>query len=119
MKKTIAQQLNVKDFPFEIKDKDGNEIYYEDSTGYWEKCEYDSDGECIYHEDSDGDWERFEHDSNGNKIYYENSNGFWVKREYDSEGNVIYYEDSYGEIYDDRPKDEIIIDGIKYKRIEE
>ena len=30
---TIAQQLQVKDFPFHIKDKDGKEIYYEDSHG--------------------------------------------------------------------------------------
>jgi hypothetical protein len=33
--KTIAQQLNVKDFPFEIKDKNGNELYYENSNGFW------------------------------------------------------------------------------------
>ena len=31
--KTIAQQLNVKDFPFKIKDKNNNIIYYEDSDG--------------------------------------------------------------------------------------
>ena len=31
--KTIAQQLNVKDFPFEIKDKNGKQIYIEYSTG--------------------------------------------------------------------------------------
>jgi len=42
MKKTIAQQLNVKDFPFTIENKNGNKIYYEDSNGYWYKREYDS-----------------------------------------------------------------------------
>jgi len=31
---TIAQQLKVKDFPFTIKDKQGKEIYWEDSDGY-------------------------------------------------------------------------------------
>ena len=31
--KTIAQQLNVTDFPFIIKDKNGNEIYFENSYG--------------------------------------------------------------------------------------
>ena len=30
---TIAQQLKIKNFPFEIKDDKGNEIYYEDSNG--------------------------------------------------------------------------------------
>ena len=31
--KTIAEQLNIKDFPFRIKDKEGNQIYYEASDG--------------------------------------------------------------------------------------
>ena len=52
--KTIAQQLNVKEFPFEIKDKNGNEIYFENSHGYWIKSEYDSNGNQIYYESSDG-----------------------------------------------------------------
>ena len=52
--RTIAQQLNVKEFPFEIKDKNGNVIYYEDRTGFWVKREYDSNGNVIYGEDSNG-----------------------------------------------------------------
>ena len=40
--KTIAQQLNVTEFPFEIKDKNGYVIYCEDSNGFWQKSEYDS-----------------------------------------------------------------------------
>ena len=52
--KTIAQQLNVKDFPFIIKDKDGNQVYFEDSSGYWAKGEYDKDGNRIYRENSIG-----------------------------------------------------------------
>jgi hypothetical protein len=83
---TIAQQLKIKEFPFIIKDSKGNEIYYEDSSGYWVKSEYDSDG---------------------NKIYFESSDGFWVKREYNSEGNRIYYESSYGTIIDNRPKTDV------------
>jgi tartrate dehydratase beta subunit/fumarate hydratase class I family protein len=31
--KTIAEQLNVKEFPLKINDSNGNEIYYEDSDG--------------------------------------------------------------------------------------
>ena len=54
MKKTIAQQFNIKEFPFEINDKNGNEIYYEDSNGYWCRREYDSNGKEIHFEDSDG-----------------------------------------------------------------
>jgi hypothetical protein len=80
---TFAQFLKVKDYPFKIKDKNGNLIYYEISDEYWRKYEYD---------DKD------------NQIYYEDSNGFWAKREYDDQSNQIYYENSNGVIVDDRPK---------------
>ena len=72
---TIAQQLKIKDFPFEIKDKNGNQIYWEDSNGYWKKREYDTNGKIIYYEHSNGDWAKFQYDANGKEIYYENSNG--------------------------------------------
>ena len=99
--KTIAEQIKW-DFKtngdLEIKDKNGNLIYYEDSTGFWTKREYDSQS---------------------NQIYFENSKGFWAKREYDSQGNKMYYENSDGEIIDNRPKpceDKVVeIDGVKYK----
>ena len=52
--KTIAQQLNVKEFPFYIKDSNGNQIYYENSNGYWSKREWDSNGKVIYYETSHG-----------------------------------------------------------------
>lgn len=52
--KTIAQQLNIKQFPFIIKDKNGNNLYYENSNGYWAKREYDELGQEIYYEDSSG-----------------------------------------------------------------
>jgi hypothetical protein len=96
--KTIAQQLNVKEFPFVIKDSQGRQIYYEFSNRCWYKREYNS---------------------HGNEIYYEDSNGYWWKREYNSHGNVIYYESSYGTIIDNRPKPcegrTVEIDGITYK----
>ena len=83
---TIAKQLNVKEFPFFIRNSKGQEIYSENSDGFWYKREYDS---------------------NGNRIYHENSDGGWFKREYDSDGNRIYYESSYGTIIDNRPKTDI------------
>ena len=121
--KTIAEQLNVKEFPFTIKDKNGNEIYRENSNGGWWKSKYDSNGKCIYCENTNGVWWKSEYDSNGNQIYFETSNGHWIKREYDSNGNRIYYENSDGEINDNRPKGcegkVVEIDGKKYKLVSE
>jgi len=116
MKKTIAQQLNVKEFPFVIKDSNGNEIYFENSDGHWFKIKYDSNGNEIYCENSKGYWTKKEYDSNGNMIYCEDSNGYWFKREYDSNGNEIYFEDSNGVIRDGRPKEiELTLDEIAAK----
>ena len=39
---------------FEVYDEKDNEIYYEDSSGYWSKSEYDKRDNLIYFEDSDG-----------------------------------------------------------------
>ena len=98
--KTIAQQLGITDFPFIIRDKNGNVIYIEDSDGAWVKYKYDT---------------------NGNIIRFNNSNRYWSKNEYDSNGNQIYHEDSDGNIIDKRPKScegKIVeIDGKKYKLI--
>jgi hypothetical protein len=54
MEKTIAQQLNIKEFPFKIKDKNGKVIYCEYSNGFWYKSRFDSNGNLIYSEDSYG-----------------------------------------------------------------
>jgi hypothetical protein len=102
--KTIAQQLNIKTFPFIIKDSDGNLIYREYSNGYWAKREY-ADGEEIYWEDSYGFWAKREW-VDGNLIYWENSIGYWEKMEY-AGGKVIRYEDCNGRIVDDRPKTDV------------
>ena len=81
--KTIAQQLGIKKFPFRINDDEGNEIYSENSDGYWLKQEFDE---------------------KGNSIYRENSFGYWSKSKYDEKGNEIYYENSDGQVIDRRPK---------------
>jgi len=54
MEKTIAQFLNIKTFPFIIRDDNGREIYSEDSSGFWSKREFDSQGNRTYYENSDG-----------------------------------------------------------------
>jgi len=98
MKKTIAQQLNIKEFPFEIKDKNDRLLYFENSHNCWARYEYDSDG---------------------NRRYYENSDNFWRKIEFNEDGSERYYETSDGVIIDDRPKETITLNGIKYQRIDE
>jgi hypothetical protein len=90
--KTIAQQLKVKEFPLEIKDSNGNEIYSEESDGYWVKREFDS---------------------SNNQIYSENSDGYWIKREYDSSNNEVYYENSKGRIRDSRVIPEYTIEQLQ------
>jgi hypothetical protein len=98
---TVAQLLKH-DFSkgsLHLYDANGNDIYFENSTGYWYKYEFDN---------------------NGNQTYYGNSYGYWYKREFDSNGNKIYYEDSKGKIIDDRPRKScngqvVEIDGKKYK----
>lgn len=120
--KTIAQQLNVTDFPFKIKDNNGKEIYYETSAGYWNKKQYDSNGNIIYFEDSDGYWNKSEYDSSNNKLtYYESSKGYWTKYEYDNNGNKIYFENSNGRVVDNRTKsaceDKTILNNLIYDHI--
>jgi len=105
MKTTVAQLLKH-DFKskgsLNLYDTNGNEIYYEDSSGFWYKRDYDS---------------------NGKETYYENSNGYWSKYEYDSNGKEIYFENSHGDLIDKRPKKScdgkvVEIDGKQYKLTE-
>ena len=104
---TIAKQLKIKEFPFKIKDSEGNRIYFENSDGYWSKREWDSKSNLIYSEDSDGYWAKYEFDSEGKEIYFEDSTGYWAKREWDSKSNLIYFESSNGVIIDNRPKTDV------------
>jgi len=113
--KTVAQLWKIGNFPFKLYDKNGNEIYYESTTGYWKKCECDSNNNIIYYENSSGFWFRREFDSNGNIIYYTDSSGFWEKCEYNLDGHQIYFEDSIGTIRDNRPKVELTLDEIANK----
>ena len=53
---TIAQRLNITEFPFEIKDKYGNIIYIEREDGYWEIRKYNEDGKQVFHQNPNGFW---------------------------------------------------------------
>jgi len=113
---TIAQQLNVKDFPFEIKDKQGNQIYKEWSDGSWVKREYNANGYQTRFEDSTGFWWKKEYNANSQSIGFENSDQYWNKSQYDANGNQIYFETSTGFIIDNRPKQvELTMDEIATK----
>jgi len=104
---TIAQELNITEFPFIINDSNGKEIYREDSDGYWRKREYDKNGRMIYGKNSKGFWELYVYSSNGKEIYYENSKDFWCKCELNDNGDKIYIQNSTGFLFDERPKTEI------------
>lgn len=86
-----ARAMGITEFPYKEYDSNGNEIYWEGSTGVWYKSEYNSNNREIYYEDSDGVWAEWEFDSNDKETYYKCSNGEWRKCEYDSNGNIISY----------------------------
>jgi len=92
MKETIGQQLDIKNFPFTIKDKNDNQIYWEEFNRFWIKTEYDSNGNTIYVVDSRCYWHKSEYDSKGQEVYHENSDGKIVDKR-NSCRNLIY-EDS-------------------------
>ena len=50
--KTIAQQLGITKFPFEIKEN-GRVVYFENRAKYWVKYQYDKNGNEIRRECSD------------------------------------------------------------------
>jgi len=121
---TLAQayrkQFGKVSYPFEIYDSNGNETYFEDSNGYWTKCEYDANGNETHYENSSGYWWKCEYRANGKLTYYEDSNGYWWKREYDSNGNETYFEDSNGTIRGSKQNQScegkvVEIDGKKYE----
>jgi hypothetical protein len=127
MKKTIAQQLGVKEFPFIVRNDNGNVIYMEQES-FWERWEVDLEGRELYYEDSDLFWRKTKRDDNGNRIQYECCDGFWARWKYDANGNEIYYENSDGDVrYSREPQSvpvpdpkpmTIKINGKKYKLTE-
>jgi len=91
---TIAKQLKIDYFPFEIYDKFGWLIYYEEEDGRWVRYENNDLGFPVYAEESSGYYIKTEYNPLGLINYWENSEGVWSKWEYDEDGLVIYKETS-------------------------
>ena len=51
----IKELFRNAEYPIKLYDESGNQIYSEDSTGYWEKREYDSNRNLIHLENSNGE----------------------------------------------------------------
>jgi hypothetical protein len=79
--RTVAQRLDIKDFPFHIKNSDGELIYFENSDNYWERYVRDDKNRVLYHEKSNGYKEHYNRDSEGNILFYLNSNGMIIDNE--------------------------------------
>ena len=52
LKLSNGTQLDIQ-YPIDLKDKNGNSVYWENSSGNWAKYEY-TEGQCTYREDSNG-----------------------------------------------------------------
>ena len=74
MQTTIAKWLKIEDFPFVIRDANGNPLYEELSNGTWIRREFDAAGKELRYEDSTGYWARKQFDRFG-LVFYENSRG--------------------------------------------
>jgi len=98
-KLSSGKDLDI-EYPIRLYNKEGQQVYFEDSDCHWRKSDY-KDGNEVYHEDSYGYWWKCDYDSNGNETYYENSFSYWYKCEHE-EGNEVYFEDSSGYIDDCR-----------------
>jgi hypothetical protein len=88
---TIAQQLNITEFPFTIKDDNGRRIYHENRNGDWTKWVYDQYGNEIYYENSNGYVLDNRHENNQPEKWYKIFAPMWN----DGKGNTIRYEISF------------------------
>ena len=87
MELTIAEKLEIKDFPFEIKDNMGRLIYSEDEKTQWTRTTYDKMGNETYIEKNDGFWVKTEYNKSGEPISLERSDGIFMKFK-DTKGNT-------------------------------
>ena len=96
--KTIAQQLGITDFPFEIRDREERLIYEEFDNGNWIKWQYDKEGNEVHSINSDGYEVHRRYDENGFETYYKDSQGIESESKYDENGNMTYWK-SNGNVF--------------------
>lgn len=79
--KTLAQKANhnFNTGLYVIFDENGNEVYTENSNGYWIKHKYENNN-VIYSKDSNGFWIEREYENNKVTYYADSSDGDWIKR---------------------------------------
>jgi len=94
-----GKELDI-EFPITLFNKDGHIVYYEYEDRYWQKREYKKEGDQMYLEDSLGFWSKCKY-KDGKQVYYEDSDGLWWTREYEGD-KEIYFENSDGDIIDYR-----------------
>jgi hypothetical protein len=92
-KMTIAELLGIQGTnfrPIVIKDGADRIIYREVMNGDWDRTEYDDDGNEILFEDSTG-FKRVL-DLNKNEVVCSSPNG--LAKGYDENGNMVFFDDS-------------------------
>jgi hypothetical protein len=114
MKKIIEKYID-ENYSMEVKDRNGNVVYYQDGGGFWSEVEYNKFGLQTHYKNSDGVWHKKEYDECGRQTYYINDSGEWSKSEYDSNGDKVFYENSFGmDGFDKRSKPvDDIVDQLK------
>jgi len=96
------KNLELYDVPEELWNDIFSIVFNKEVKNRWFNKIIDSKNNELYYENSNGFWKIYKYDNNNNEIYYEDSNGYWEKREYDSNNNELYFESSNGEIIDGR-----------------
>ncbi len=83
-------------YRFYTYDKNGNELTYKDSTGYFSEYTYAEDGQELTYKDSTGYFSEYTYAEDGQELTYKGSNGYWRERTYDENGNQLTYKNSTG-----------------------
>ena len=118
LRKEYEARMGTVDGTLRLFNTEGNEVYCEESGGFWILRKFNGAGKLVYYENSLGSWAKYEFNDEGKLVYFEHSTGYWQKCEYNDEGKEVYYEDSDGTVRDNRPnKARIFTDenGTKYK----